>query len=237
MRKHVHYNQVTLIHYSKGTLLKVTGMRTVSIGVMTAVLVTILAGCETQTKPPAPGAAANKPQEQATVLYTGREGFQKLYATARMWAPDVRPYRLESGVFKDSTGAGGKAVIWRAGFASAARSNIKAYLWSGAHSKDAPEFGVSAGSEDTYNPSNSSTRVFDPAFLKIDSDKAFEVAQEHGGDKLTKKDPKQPVIYLLEWNPGKNQLTWHVIYGPSEGNAQLRVAVDATTGAFERVEK
>lgn len=197
-----------------------------------------LAGCEWQTqssKPTAP-AAANKPKEAATVLYTGREAFQKLYATARMWAPDARPYRLQSDLIQDSTGAGGKAAIWRGGFASAARHGIKAVVWSGSHSSDAPSSGVSSGVEDTYNPSNSSTQVFDPLYLKVDSDKAFEVAQEHGGDKLTKKDPKQPVVYLLTWNPSKNELTWHVVYG-SEADAKLRVAVNATTGVFERVEK
>ena len=91
--------------------------------------------------------------------------------------------------------------------------------------------------EDTYSPNNSSTRVFDSAFLKIDSDKAYEVAQQHGGEKLIKADPKQPVIYLLEWNLQENMLTWHVIYGSSPAEAKLKVAVDATTGVFERVEK
>ncbi len=171
------------------------------------------------------------------MLYTAREGFQKMYNTAHMWAPDARPYRLESSVFKGNNGEGGKAVIWRAGFASAARRSIKAFIWAGTRDTDGPGFGVSAGTEDTYNPSNTSTQIFDPAFLKIDSDKALAVAQEHGGDKLTKKDPKQPVIYLLTWNPAKNELVWHVIYGPSESDAKLRVAVNASTGGFEKVEK
>ena len=199
----------------------------------------LLAGCETQ-RPNAstPGtAASHKTEQEATVLYTGREAFQKLYLSAHMWAPDARPYRLQSDLTKDSAGTGGKAAIWRAGFASPARRGIKAFLWSGIHSSEGPGFGVSSGTEDAYNPSNTSTQVFDIAFLKVDSDKAFEVAQEHGGDKLLKKDPKQPVVYLLAWNPAKNELTWHVIYGSSESAANLRVAVNATTGAFEKVEK
>jgi hypothetical protein len=214
-------------------------MREYSTAVLAAVMgVLLLAGCETQTKPAAaPGAAANKPKEAATVLYTGREAFQTLYATARMWTPDARPYRLQSDLLQDSNGAGGKAPIWRAGFASAARRGLKAFVWSGSHSSDAPSSGVSSGVEDTYNPNNSSTQVFDPLYLKIDSDKALEVAQQHGGDKLTKKDPKQPVVYLLTWNPTKTELTWHVIYGSSEADAKLRVAVNASTGVFERVEK
>ena len=95
-----------------------------------------------------------------------------------------------------------------------------------------PERGVSHGTEDSYNPSNSSTRVFDIAFLKIDSDKAFETAQKHGGEALTKKDPKQPVTYILDWNGSTNQLVWHVIYGADVNDAKLRLAVDASSGEF-----
>jgi len=201
--------------------------------------IVLLTGCEggTPAKPGPSGPGLGKTQEPVTLSSTGREAFQKLYATAHMWAPDARPYRLQSDLFKDSSGAGGKAVIWRAGFASATRRNIKAFVWSGSHSEDAPSFGVSSGTEDTYNPSNTSTQVFDIAFLKVDSDKAFEVAQQHGGDKLMKQDPKQPVFYLLSWNPKQNSLLWHVVYGTSEAEAKLRVAVNATTGEFERVEK
>jgi len=199
----------------------------------------LLAGCEggtpAKTGPSGPG--LGKTMEPVTVLSTGREAFQKLYATAHMWAPDAQPYRLQSDLFKDSTGAGGKAMIWRAGFASATRRSIKAFVWSGSHSEEAPSFGVSSGTEDTYNPGNTSTRVFDIAFLKVDSDQAFEVAQQHGGDKLMKQDPKQPVFYVLSWNPKQNALLWHVVYGASEAEAKLRVAVDASTGVFERVEQ
>lgn len=199
-------------------------------------LLTILIACNSGT----PAKNSNAPEakeEPATVAHTGREAFQKMYTAAHLWAPDARPYRLQSDLFKDYTGRDGKGVIWRAGFASPARRSLKAFLWSGVHSADAPSPGISSGVEDTYSPNNSSTRVFDSAFLKIDSDKAYQVAQQHGGEKLLKADPKQPVIYLLEWNLQENLLTWHVIYGSSPAEAKLKVAVDASTGVFERVEK
>jgi hypothetical protein len=41
---------------------------------------------------------------------------------------------------------------------------------------------------------------------------------------------------VLDWDAQKNQLLWHVIYGESEEKAKLRVAVNASTGEFERVE-
>jgi hypothetical protein len=75
------------------------------------------------------------------------------------------------------------------------------------------------------------------AFLKVDSDQAFEIAQKHGGEKLFKADPKQPVLFVVDWDARENKLLWHVIYGESMDGAKLRVAVNATSGAFERVEK
>jgi hypothetical protein len=74
-------------------------------------------------------------------------------------------------------------------------------------------------------------------YLKTDSDKAFTVAQSHGGEKLLKATPSLPVLYTLDWNPRENQLIWHVMYGGTGMDTKLRVAVDATTGNYLRVEK
>lgn len=111
------------------------------------------------------------------------------------------------------------------------------FLWSGLVGPDAPERGVSFSAEDSWSPVNTSTRVFNVAFLKIDSDKAYEVAQQHGGAKLMTKNPKQPVFFVLDWDAASNALLWHVIYGDSPDNAKLQIAVNATTGGFLGAEK
>jgi hypothetical protein len=191
-----------------------------------------LAGCS--SKPTQP---AEAPKPKAPELETGRAAFQKLYLGARGWARDAQAYRLESMVNSDSKGREGKAAIWRAGFASPAQRSAKPYTWSGTDAKDAPPSGMNPGTEDTYNPSNASTTVFDIAFLKTDSDKAFEIAQQHGGDKLLQKSPDTPVLYILEWNRVENMLVWHVIYGTSRDDFKLKIAVNATTGEYVRVEK
>ena len=79
--------------------------------------------------------------------------------------------------------------------------------------------------------------VFNFEFLKIDSDQAYQVAEKNGGSKLTQKDPKQPVYFILDWNAPKNELLWHVIYGQSMDGAKLKIAVNASTGLFEKVEE
>ncbi len=188
-----------------------------------------LIACEEKKAAPSP---ESKPAAEAPQYETGRAAFQKLYVAARGFSGDVKPYRLQSGYTPDAPVQEGKAGIWHAQFASATRRAIKAYTWSGVSGENMPERGVSHGTEDSYNPSNSSTRVFDIAFLKIDSDKAFKTAQEHGGEAITKKDPKQPITYILDWNGARNQLLWHVIYGTDANDSKLRIAVDASSGEF-----
>ena len=124
-----------------------------------------------------------------------------------------------------------------ASFASPAKRMMKMFVWSGLVGPDAPEKGISFSAEDTWNPTNTSTQPFNIGFLKTDSDAAYQVAQQHGGDKLTQKDPKQPIVFILDWDASKNELVWHVIYGSSADEAKLRVAVNAATGEFLRIEK
>jgi hypothetical protein len=186
---------------------------------------------ETQSQP---AAAPVSHQDEIT---TGRVAFQRLYVAAHGWGPDARPFRLQSQVSKGVNGHNGKAGVWRAQFASATRRSIKPYIWSGVKADDAPSPGVTPGSEDTYNPSNTNTQVFDIAFLKVDSDKAYDQAQKHGGEKILRKTPDQPVTYMLDWRPSTNELIWHVYYGAGPDEAKLKIAVDASSGAFLHAEK
>lgn len=194
----------------------------------------MLAGCSSEAPNPA---QTEKPQPKPPEYLTGRAAFQKLYIAARGWARDAQPYRIESVATADSKGKEGKAAVWRAFFASPMQHGVKPYVWSGEDSSDAPSRGISPGSEDNYNPTNSSTHVFDVAFLKNDSDKALEVAQKHGGEKLLAKSPDTQILYMVDWSQPTGELIWHVIYGANQYEAALKVAVNANTGEFIRVEK
>ncbi len=199
-----------------------------------AVAVFTMSGCSSQPSTPT---QTEKPQPKAAELQTGRYAFQKLYVSARGWARDAQPYRLESQATADSMGKDGKSAVWHASFASPAGHGAKTYVWSGTDAQDAPARGITPGTEDSYSPTNSSTQVFDAGFLKVDSDKAFEVAQQHEGDKVLEKASDTPVLYVLDWSKATNLLVWHVIYGNSRDTAKLTVEVNGTTGEFLRVEK
>ncbi len=198
-------------------------MRTLFVGILS---IGLLAGCSSQPSKPA---APEKPQPKAPEAITGSSAMYKCYIAARGWAADAQPFRIESELTPDSKGRDGKAVTWRAGFASAARRTTRLFTWSDGE--------ITPNVEDTYSPTNSSTQVFNIQFLQKDSDAAFEVAQKHGGDKVLESAPDTPIFYRLEWNPPTNGLVWHVTYGTDSDSAKLRVAVDASTGEFVRVER
>jgi len=196
-------------------------------------ILALLASCDSNTATPPQAKPEPKPPE----LLTGRAAFQKVFVAAHTYAADVKPFRIESIPSTDGNGKDGKSSIWRASFASPTQRGVKPFIWSGSNAPDAPSRGVSPGNEDNYNPNNASTQIFDVAFIKVDSDQAFTEAQKHGGDKVLEKDPTTPVLYVCDWNHNTNELTWHVIYGASRETAKLTIAVNASTGAFIRVEK
>ena len=185
-----------------------------------------MSGCSSE---PSKTTTAETSQPKAPQTTTGSSAFFKCYVAARGWAGDVQPYRVESNATADAKGRDGKSGDWSVGFASASLHSVKSYTWTNGD--------ISHGVEDTYSPSNSTTQVFDVQALKVDTDKAFAVAQEHGGKQLLEKELDTPVLYMLDWNRPSNRVLWHVIYGTNPETAKLRVAVNATTGEFVRVEK
>ena len=194
-----------------------------------AALLAAVAACSSESSKPA---APPKEEPKGPDLSTGRIAFQRMFVAARGWARDAQPYRIESYITSDGNGHDGKAALWRASFGSPSQRATKPWVWSGSAAPDAPPRGINPGNEDTYSPSNASTQIFDSLFLKVDSDQAFATAQKHGGDKVLEQAPDNPVTYVCDWNHNTNELVWHVIYG-----SKLRVAVNASTGDFIRVEK
>jgi len=204
-------------------------MKKLFVAILAAGLILLLTWTAACSSEPAKPAASEMPQPKAPEAITGSSAFFKCYISARIWAPDAQPYRVESYATANTKGRDGKAEEWRAGFASPSKHSTKSFTWANGD--------ISHGVDDTYSPTNSSTQIFNIQFLKVDTDKAFAVAQQHSGDKLLEKEPNTPVFYVLDWNRQANELLWHVIYGTDRDTAKLRVAVNASSGEFSRVEK
>jgi hypothetical protein len=198
------------------------------------ILLALLTSCSSEPEKPTEQA---KPEVKGPELLTARSAFQKVFVAARGWNQDARPYRIESVATSDGKGHDGKWAVWRAGFASVAQRLARTYTWSGSAAEGAPSRGVGFGIEDSYSQTNASMQTWDIQFLKIDSDQALATAQKHGGDKVLEQSPDIPVTFVCDWNRNSNQLIWHVIFGANRESSKLTVSVDASTGAFIRVEK
>ncbi len=186
------------------------------------------AGNSTPEKP-ASGAPV---QSKEPVLYTGQAAFNRMMGLAMKWSRDAQPARLESVPTTETTGQNGKSAVWRGYFASPNRRSTKTIVCSGSRRPDAPPFGVSAeGSEGAYN-ADAANLAFLPLLLKTDTDKAFEITLQHGGEAILKKNAQQPITYLLLKDRKQNVPVWYVIYGISEKDRKGISVINATTGAF-----
>ncbi len=68
--------------------------------------------------------------------------------------------------------------------------------------------------------------------MKTDTDKAFAITREHGGEAILKKNAQQPITYVLLKDRKQNVPVWYVVYGTSEKDRKGICVINATTGAF-----
>ena len=193
------------------------------------VCVLLLMGCSS-TPAPAPTQTA-QPEKKTAVAYTGRACFTRMSDMAIRWQPDALAVHLESDINSESNGQDGKATVWRALFASPSRGRTKTFICSGSVLPDAPPFGVTSTAESAYS-SDIPALFFPAAYLQLDSDKAVEETRKRGGDRLLKKDPKQDIVYVLEWEPKQKELLWSVVYGKSLKDFKSVGILNARTGKF-----
>jgi len=208
-------------------------------------LTLMLMGCGPSANQPAtpgqPNAATTsstgtKQAPKEPILYTAKQCFANMLSVAQRWQRDALPFHMESEVNAEATGQDGKATVWRALFASRNRGTMETVICSGSRLPGGPAFGFSSTAE-TASAANVPALMFDPSYFQSDSDKAFATTLEHGGSALLKKDPKQPVFYLLDWDPKQKSLFWYVIYGTSSAERKGLAVTNATTGAFLRAGK
>lgn len=185
---------------------------------------------------PTPSTQPTAVAKKEPALYTGKSCLGQMASTAARWQADALPIHMESHVNAESNGQEGKSTIWRAMFASSGRGTSRAFTCSGSRLKDEPSIGVSATTEIGSAPGIASS-MFQPFLLTVDSDRAFAIAKEHGGDALLKKDPQQPVIYTLDWDGKNKELVWGVTFGTSTADSKGFAVIDASTGKFLRAGK
>lgn len=181
-------------------------------------------------------ASSIETEKKDPILYTGKPCFTRMSDMAQRWSPDALPFHMESALNAESNGQGGKATIWRGLFASPSRGTFKTFTCSGSRLKEEAAVGVTSTAETASSPVVASL-LFHPSFLQTDTDQAFATAQQHGGEALVKKDPKQPIVYILEHDAKNKGVFWYVVYGTSESERKGIGVIDATNGTFIRAGK
>lgn len=216
-------------------------MPTVRQAIAFAILVCVAAALiSCQGSKPAPVSSEQPKAEPVEVKqpapYTAKACLSRMTDMAGRWSMDAVPVRLESEVNDEASGADGKATIWKGTFASPSRRAWKTFTCSGSRLKESAPFGVSGAREMALGP-NDIIHGFQPLYVQVDSDKAFTIAQDHGGATLLKKDPKQPVYYFLALDSSGKTITWFVSYGKDLKETKGIGVIDASTGKYLRAAK
>jgi len=211
----------------------------VLIVLLSCVLITgLMIGCSSPSTSPSSSSPTKSPTaaKKEPILYTGKSCFSQMTSMAARWQPDALPFHMESALNDESNGHDGKSTIWRGMYASPSRRTYKVLTCSGSRLASEAPLGVTSGAEIAYGPTVPAL-MFQSFLLTIDSDQAYATAQEKGGSKLLEKDPQQPVLYTLDWNPKDKALLWVIFYGSSTKDTKGIGVIDASTGKFLRAAK
>ncbi len=194
-------------------------------------LLLVLAGC---SQAPPPKKEPPKPPEPVT----GQSAIFQTYQVARMWAPDAKLLKLESGNIPEAPPQEGKYGFWRATYVSESKKARREYTWAAADSEGGIIKGVRAGADSGYLPN---PRIIPMAIqeVKIDTPKALEAAmaeveKDSSMKKVLADNRDLPIHYLLEWVAPDVKPAWRVIFGPSVSQSKFSIFVDAYTGKFLR---
>jgi hypothetical protein len=190
-----------------------------------SVLLAIATVACTESAPPAPK-LPEKPEEPIT----GRTAFQRVFGTARAWAPDIQILRMQNVNLKEVPSAEGKAGAWLITFVSPSRQQARTFSWSAIEGEGLHKGVFSQPAEDYSGPRGQSSPFLLQA-LKTDTDAALETAIKKSAD-YVKKNPDKPIIFLLEQTKRHPSPTWRVIWGDSVGTSNYSVFIDAATGQY-----
>ncbi len=178
---------------------------------------------------------AEKPKEAAKPVepVTGRYAFHQMFAAARTWSPDIQGLKLISINLPAVKHVEGKAAAWQVVFVSQAKQKSKSWTYSVVEAEGNLHKGVFAGSEESYSGPRGTTKPFNIAALKSDSDDAFKVATgKPTATEYAKKNPTKEILYQLELTNRSPNPTWRVVWGESVSSSNFSIVVDATSGQY-----
>lgn len=162
---------------------------------------------------------------------TGQYAFYQMYGMARAWAPDAEALQARSLHLTEVPSVPGKAGAWEATFVSQSRRRARTYTYSVVEAAGNLHKGVFAGLEESWGGPTPQARPFPPSAVKVDTDKAYEVALKHGAA-YAKKNPNMPISFTLQWTSRHQVPAWRVIWGESPSTSAFSVFVDCGAGTY-----
>jgi hypothetical protein len=169
---------------------------------------------------------AEKPAEPITGLHA----LYQMYTSARAWAQDLQILHYSSIDIREVKRLPGKAAAWQVVFVSAALSQSRTYTFSVYEASATLHQGLFS---EAPQPWSGGGKLFLIESIKIDTDKAWEVALKHG-EEYNSKNPKTPISWTLGMDKG-NDPDWRVIWGETAGQSSFSVLVDASTGDYMQI--
>lgn len=187
----------------------------------------LLSGCSEPPKPAETASTEAAPPEPVS----GQTAFQKMFVSARSWAPDAQPLRLAEIDVDEIKAEGGKAAAWEAVFVSQSQRLARRYIYSVVHRPVRNlRGGVTSDPQEQWSGGGGTMPFLMLAFKK-DSTAAYKVAMEKGAV-YAKKHPDQEVRFLLEKTNRFPNPAWRVFWGESVSTSPFSIFVDATTGQY-----
>ena len=199
-------------------------MRCFVSSVAVLLLAFMLTGCSDS---PAP--AAKKEAEPPPAPITGRQAFQYMFGSARLWAADSQPLSIRSGIVPEVKNDAGKAGAWEVVFISESLGRARTYTWSAVETEGWHK-GVFPGQQSSWSPG--ATQPFEALQIKVDTPEALANATKAAADYLSKPGQKPPINYVLEF-PARSRFTtpvWRVLWGGTVSSAEFMITVDASSG-------
>ena len=184
----------------------------------------LLASC---SDTPAP---VSKAPEPPPAPISGRQAFQYVYGSSRIWAPDSMPLTVRSMSVPGVKPENGKAGAWEVVFVSESMGRARTYTWSAVETENVHK-GVFPGPQESWH-AGGTNQPFSPALLKVDTTEALVEAINISGPYLNKPGQRPPVSYLLSYETANRfpNPVWRVLWGGSVSSAEHTVTVDASTG-------
>jgi len=195
-----------------------------SMRVSLVVLIALaLAACSDEPKP-----AVKKAPEAPAAPITGRQAFQYVYGSARIWAPDAQPLSVRSIHIEGVKDEPGKVGAWEAVFVSESAAMARTYTWSAVETEGIHK-GVFPGQRQSWR-AGGAQKPFTAAEIRVDTPEALEEATKASAEYLGKPGQRPVVNFLLDASGRFPGPTWKVMWGNSVSSAEYTAIVDANSG-------